>query len=194
MMHDVRVFIGTFLGDANQSYYRGLAATWSRRFPRSLKAVPADTVHVTYAFLPRVDESVLATLSAAVAESALAAGPVEVVLEKPGVLWAGRMPRLVETRIAAGGNEIMRLARSIQTRVETSTPELELSTAKSAHVTLARFRRGTSAAEARRAEGELGGEARRENIAVVSLIESRLTPAGPVYRMVAELPMGHRIT
>ena len=185
MMQDVRVFIATFLSDANQGYYRDLAATWSRRFPQLIRAVPADSVHVTYALLPRIDELRLETLSTAFAERARACGPVDVVLEKPGVLWAGPVPRLVEARIAVGGNAIMRLARSIKAAVDTSAPELELSPAKSAHVTLARFRRGTSAAEARRADGELGGEVRRDAVTSVALVESRLTPAGPVYRVLA---------
>jgi 2'-5' RNA ligase len=185
MMRDVRVFIATFLSDSNQRYYGALAATWSRRFPGWIRAVPADTVHVTYAFLPRVDAWRLATLSAAVAEIARAGGPIDVALDKPGVLWAGRVPRLVEARIAVGGHEIMRLARSIAAGAETSAPGLEVSAARAAHVTLARFRRGTTAADARRVGGELGGELRRDTVTSVSLIESRLTPAGPFYRILA---------
>jgi 2'-5' RNA ligase len=190
MMRDVRVFVATFLSDPNQRYYGALAATWARRFPRWIRAVPADTIHVTYAFLPHVDEPRLATLSAAVGEIARACGPIDVVLEKPGVLWAGRVPRLVEAGIAVGGHEIMRFARSITAGVDASAPALELSPAKAAHVTLARFRRGTSAAEARRAGRELGGDVRRDTVTSVSLVESQLTPAGPVYRMVAEYRLG----
>ena len=186
----MRVFIATFLGAANQVYYRDLAATWHRRFPRSIRAVPAGTVHVTYAFLPRVDEPGFETLSSAVAEIVMACGPVDVVFERPGVLWAGPVPRLVEARIGSGGDEIMRLARSIKASVDTSAPALELSPAKSAHVTLARFRRGTSAAEARRAGAELGGDVRRDIVTSVSLIASELTPAGPVYRVLADYRVG----
>ena len=190
MMQDVRVFIGTFLGDANQGYYRDLAAPWSRRFPGSIRPVPADTVHVTYAFLPQVDEPRMATLVTVVAEGARACDPFGVVLEQPGVLWSGRVPRLIEATIASGDTEISRLARSITAGIRTSAPEVEVSPAKSAHVTLARFRRGSTAAEARRAGGVLGGEARRDSVTAVSLIESRLTPAGPVYQVRANVPLG----
>lgn len=185
----MRLFIATFLSEANQAWYGDLAVEWCRRFPRSLRAVPAGSVHVTYAFLPHVDMERVGVVSSAIAVAAAAAGPVAVGLEKPGVLWAGSVPRLVEARIGPGAGGVLTIARWIEEGVRGSAPELECRAARSAHVTLARFRRGTAAADARRAGAMLGGEPRGDELRAVSLVESRLTAAGPVYRVVADHPM-----
>ena len=72
----VRLFAASFLGPSNQRAYRQLTEDLSRCQPGLLRSVPDGTIHITFAFIPDVDEAGLPVLTAAVQQVSAAHHPV----------------------------------------------------------------------------------------------------------------------
>lgn len=84
----------------------------------------------------------------------------------------------------------MQLVRALAETLQRDMPGVEARPAKSAHATLARFRRSAGAAEARRVGEALEGESRRDTLERVAMVSSTLTPSGAVYTVVSERTLG----
>ena len=89
------------------------------------------------------------------------------------------------------------LARDLQRAINTRLPTLELSSAKDAHVTLARFRKHARATDGRAVEQALAtaGIASlvvREEVRDIRLMESVTDPSGPDYSERFRAPFGAR--
>jgi 2'-5' RNA ligase len=186
----MRLFVGTVLSAGNQSYYRQLAEDLGVRFRGTARAVPAGSMHVTLAFMPQVERTQIDRLASCLKTVASRFEVCHVRFEVPSVLWAGRVPRLVEAPVSTGAAEVMRLVQTIARELHQAVPGLELRPARSAHATLARLRRGASAQDGRAIDAAIEGMVRHDMFDRIALIASELLPAGPSYNTLEQFPLG----
>ena len=101
------------------------------------------------------------------------------------MLYARKQPRLVCVDVLAGRPELTVLSESVVEAVKRACPALRLDAARTLHVTLARFRRDAVRKDGQAIEALLGTSElrfeRQDRISQLHVVESSLTPAGPVY-------------
>jgi 2'-5' RNA ligase len=190
----VRLFAASFLGPSNQRAYRQLTEDLSRCQPGLLRSVPDGTIHITFAFIPDVDEAGLPVLTAAVQQVSASHHPIEIRLGLPRVQFGGASPRLVCADLIAGAESMRRLTAVVADRLAAAIPDAEVRASKSPHVTLARFRKHCTRGDARLLTRHLAEEAVglevRDRVDRVALVASVLTSGGPVYEVKGECPLG----
>lgn len=191
----MRLFVAVMLSDENQRRLHAAIAVLVEAQANVLRAIPENTAHITLAFMGQAGESDVAGIHSAMREVARARGPFSIELAGAKVLRARQDPRLVLLPVSAGAGQLIALARDLQRAITTRLPSLELSSAKDAHVTLARFRKHARAADGRAVEQALtsSGVASlvlREDVSDMRLIESEMTPSGPRYSERLRAPFG----
>ena len=65
----MRLFLATFLNPANQAFYHRLDSDLVKRHENALRAIPADSAHVTYAFIAELHEILVGDLVTAISET-----------------------------------------------------------------------------------------------------------------------------
>ena len=183
----MRVFVAIVLSDESQRRLRVPLQRLVEGHASILRAIPDRTAHVTMAFVGAVEERAVAGIGEAMREVAQAGGPAVIELSGPRILYARRDPRLIMLPVTTGAPRIEAIANDLYRAITARLPSLEVSSAKSAHVTLARFRKHARASDARAVEQSLGqaGIASlvlRDEVRDIRLFESTLTASGPEYR------------
>ena len=178
------------LSDENQRQLRAAIAGLVQAQANVLRSIPDGTAHITLAFMGRAGEGDVAGIQSAMREVTMARERIAIELAGTRVLRARHDPRLVLLPVSAGAGQVIALARDLQRAITTRLPSLELSSAKDAHVTLARFRKHARAADGRVVEQTLTASGLaslvlHEDVRAIRLFDSRLTPSGPEY---VELP------
>jgi len=155
-----------------------------------VKWVDPESVHFTLRFLGEIEPAEGEALAAALRPVATATSPFDFCLGGVGVFPNAGSPRVVWIGVTRGEDELTGLAE----RVRAVTTELGLGADDKpfrSHLTLGRVRPGERGADLMpRVEAEAQTEVGAMRAAVVSLMESTLTPRGPIYRPVWELPLG----
>jgi 2'-5' RNA ligase len=178
----MRLFIAIELDDAARRAIASLqarlkAAPGGER--SALKWIRPEHMHLTLAFLGELDEGP----SRSVVEMIGQPLPVErfsIVFGGLGLFPPAGAPRVLWLGLTAGVSEVIAVQREIAARVTGLGIELERRRFQP-HLTLARWR------TSRRSDRQVPGTAEwahavaRIEVEDVSLIHSRLTPAGPVY-------------
>jgi 2'-5' RNA ligase len=180
----MRLFTCTYLSDDNQSFYDQHVARLVNASHGLLRPIPRLSAHLTYAFMPAVSETEYERIVAAM-DAIEHPVPIPIGLGHPIVIYARKQPRLVCAEVLSGEPELKTLVQSVIEGLNGACPSARLSPVKSLHVTLARFRRDAvreygHTVEDLLASSELTCE-RRETISEIHIVESNLTPAGPVY-------------
>jgi 2'-5' RNA ligase len=184
----MRLFLGTILNPSNQAFYDRLARELVKRHANVLRAIPADSAHITYAFISELQETLVGQLLTAISETASAWEAFDVELRAPQVARSAGRPRLVYAELVRGAREVARLTADLCTTARSISPDLRPSRAP--HVTLARFRRHATRTDAKVVSESLSrAESRVDRVALVQVVVSVLTPAGPVYTVQAEAPL-----
>jgi 2'-5' RNA ligase len=188
----MRLFLCTFLDADTQACYRRLMADVARRCEGRMRGVPADSVHLTYAFLADVDEGRLAAVIQSADAVAGRFGPAPIRLGPPRVLTVGAEARLVMADVVAGGEALARLVEDLRAELERRLPGVMLARGQQPHATLARFRRGTRTRAAAPVTAMLDSMAATERactVASIQVVSSELTPEGPRYVTTASVPL-----
>ncbi|OGR53570.1 MAG: 2'-5' RNA ligase [Elusimicrobia bacterium GWA2_62_23] len=175
-----------------------VASSFGPDFTRNLKAIAdyardnagRDTVkwvqpaqfHLTYAFLGEADGAALAA-----AKKGLDAGLEGVVSFKAvsgglGVFPSARHPSVLWVGLGEGAAELRELARRLAEGLKGAG--LVFEDRFEPHVTIGRVKRPLPENFFRRAADYAASRKAAAEIASVELMESRLTPEGPVYRQV----------
>jgi len=184
----MRLFLSTFLNPANQAFYHRLERELVKHHANVLRAIPADSAHITYAFISELHETLVGQLLTAISETARAWPAFDVELRAPQVARSAGRPRLIYADLARGATEVARLGADLCTTARTISPDLRPSRAP--HVTLARFRKHATRTDAQAVSSSLPhAETRVDRVALVQVVLSVLTPAGPVYTVKAEAPL-----
>jgi 2'-5' RNA ligase len=186
----VRVFLGSVFGPDHQAYYWKFASALARGFPHALRPVPEGSVHLTYVFVGDAAEESLAAMADAARTIGAAHPPFAITLGAPQVRWIGRVPRLIEAPVLGGAGETRALASALTESLRATDPGLDLDPLKAPHATLARFRKRATRSDARTVASAMHAEPRHATVDRVSIIVSRLTPAGPIYDIRGEVGLG----
>lgn len=182
----MRLFVAVVLSHENRQRLRAPIDRLVQAHADVLRATPDGTSHLTLAFMGRADATDVAVIGDAMQEVAEQQAPFTIEIAAPHVLRARQDPRLVLLPVTAGAGPLAALMRNLHRAITGRLPSLELSSAKSAHVTLARFRKHARASDARAVEQSLtpSGIASlvlRDDVRDIRLIESTLTSSGPHY-------------
>ncbi len=190
----MRAFAGTLLSDYTQEYYRAAIGDLVSGHGETLRSIPDASAHLTYVFLGNITDEQQSMVRSAIHGVAARHHSIRIQLGPPRILWAGRTPRLICSDIAEGAEPLRRIGDSLLASLRDATGRRDLSGMKSAHVTLARFRKQAVRADARAVEAALldpryttGLPADR--IASIQLIASRLTPDGSIYQVIESHPL-----
>lgn len=188
----MRIFVCSLLNPHNQSIYGGAIGSVIAAHPSELRPIPPDSAHITYAFLPSVGDDRVATLIERLADTAQRHQAVPIELGPAFVLGGGAEARLLCAAVVRGIAPLTMLARDIATAIAQAVPDSECRPTKSLHVTLARFRRGISRNETRAVSRTLEQQPVTPSDVLdrLQVMSSELTPEGPVYRVIRELPLG----
>jgi 2'-5' RNA ligase len=173
------------------SYDRQIGAL-IRAHPGRLRPVPPGSAHVTFAFLGTIPDHFVPAVVACVTPAAVrthTAMPIH--MSFPVVLFGASEARLICAPIDAGADAVTSIAHDICARLTSLEFVRDLAPFRSAHVTLARFRKRTAKRFARPLVAALADGAVREANDIlrgVQIMASTLTASGPVYSVVADLP------
>jgi 2'-5' RNA ligase len=189
----MRVFACSLLGAPLQGLYRTEMARVIAVSGGSLRPVPRDSAHLTYAFASHAPDDQVGELVDALAGVAGRHEPLGIRFGPPVVLYGGSEARLVCAPVTDGEPGVSRLAADVVEALAAVLSAQGVTGSRSHHVTLARFRKRTPRSEARAVERALEQAvfvAPPERVARLQLMASALTPGGPVYSALADLPLG----
>ncbi|MEM3671314.1 MAG: RNA 2',3'-cyclic phosphodiesterase [Thermoprotei archaeon] len=152
---------------------------------RELRLVHPDAMHFTLAFLADQDSSSVGVLKQRLKE--VHAAPFKLSLAGVTAFPTPERPRVIVASVERGSNELSALAQSVRAALAAigvwydSKPFVP-------HMTLARASFATTrlSETLRLSSGRFFGEV---VISTMRLKSSELTPAGPLYRTLAELPL-----
>ena len=189
----MRLFVGTLLGSSTQSFFDRFIAELVSAEPRLLRPIPKHSAHLTCVFCADVPETATEALGEAVRRVAAVQRSFLIELAPPHVLVAGRAPRLMSADLAHGAAAFLQLTEMVMREIARSCTGLDFRSTRSAHVTLARFRRGANREDAQRVTRALEhlrghGQKREEGVHRLQIIESTLTSAQPVYDVKVDVP------
>jgi 2'-5' RNA ligase len=159
---------------------------------RLVRPIPALSAHVTYALLAHLDPGLLPRAIEVLRSVAATIDVVDVTIDPAAVLFGGREARLVHAPVAAGAPALMRITERLATAFERAFPDAGVSASRAPHVTIARFRRGTTRTAARPIVEALALAAApmTERFNDVQLVSSDLSASGPIYMSQATISFG----
>lgn len=175
----VAIPIPADLAEAYRGYGRANAGRWP-----GARWTGTENLHVTLCFIGDVEESRLPDLTAALGTAAGTAEPFSLV--HSGVVPAppGRRPPTMIWAVLEGGAAYARLARAARQAAEPFATALPAAKELRPHVTLARFSDRTRTVRAA-TPARLEPAPSPFPVESFRLVESRLTPTGPIYATVS---------
>ena len=182
----MRLFVAVVLSHENQRRLHAPVDQLVRAHADVLRATPDGTSHLTMAFMGRASGQDVGAIGDAMRQVAQQRAPFAIELSAPRVLRARQDPRLVLLPVVGDPPQLEALMRDLHRAITGRLPSLEVSSSKSAHVTLARFRKHARASDARAVEQSLtkAGVASlvlHDEVRDIRLFESTLTASGPHY-------------
>jgi 2'-5' RNA ligase len=159
---------------------------------RALRPVQPELMHVTLAFLGAVDDARLDDVIAAAREAAVASRPFRLSLDTAGRFPERGSPHVVWLGIGEGSADIGALAAAVRAGLASRGISFDDKPFR-AHVALARVRERADREEARQVSQALRSVAPPAmgfTAGAVSVVESKLSPKGPLYTDRATLRLG----
>ncbi len=185
----MRLFACSLLGSEDRAFYDATVRRLVDLHGRLLRPIPNQSAHVTYAFIAHLDDELLPVGVEALGAAAGRLEPQQVTIGDPEVLFAGRDARLVEAPIVSGGVALAHIADRMAAALEAALPGTPINRSRSPHVTLARFRRGTTRLAAQPVVETLARRdaptLRHARFTEIQLVSSELTAGGPIYTVKA---------
>jgi 2'-5' RNA ligase len=190
----MRLFACTLLGSSDRAFYDATVGRLVELHGRLIRPIPAQSAHVTYAFIAHLDGERLPVAVEALESAARRQEPARVTIGDPEVRFAGREARLIDAPIVEGGVALAHIADEIAAALEAALPGAPITRSRTPHVTLARFRRGTTRRLAQPVVETLAqGDTptlRPTRFTEVHLVSSELTASGPIYAVLATVALG----
>lgn len=186
----MRLFVALELDDSVRRALGAALETLARRV-QGVKWVRPETIHITLKFLGEMKDSDLPRIAEAVAECAKAAAPSRLDFrglgafpnaDRPRVVWAGASEPVNPGALA-------RLSGNLDAALAPFGAKRE-NRAFKAHATLGRVRRPKSMPELARSLRQMAEEPFGQmEAAEIVLMQSDLTPKGPVYKPLSRHPL-----
>lgn len=156
-----------------------------------LRSVPPGSAHLTHAFVSHAPDDRIAELIGAIETVAARHRAFDIRFDTPFVLYGGSEARLVCAPVTSGIAALSSLAADCVGELTGVLSRDAVSSSKSQHVTLARFRKRTPRREGRQIEKHLSGIASYgDRVTRLQLMVSQLAPAGPVYTPLVDAALG----
>lgn len=159
---------------------------------RVIRPVRAELLHVTLAFVGRVDDARLEDVLAAAREAAAAQAPFAVTLDRAGTFPETGTPHVIWVGMSDGAEKSDALATAVRRALASRGVPFDEKPFRP-HVTLGRVRDDADRAEARAIAGRmkrLSFEPLRWTAREIVPFESVLSPKGPRYTPRATVPLG----
>jgi len=191
----MRLFACTLLDSADRAAYDAMIGRLADTYGRLLRPIPAESAHVTYAFIAHLDDARVPVAIDALEAAVGRLEPVPVTIGAPHVLFGGREARLIHAPVVSDGAALTQVANQVAAALEVALPEAPINRSRSLHVTLARFRRGTPRGAAQvvveaLARSDEAPALTHTRFTHVQLVSSELTTAGPIYAVLASVALG----
>jgi len=163
--------------------------------PGVVKWVAPDSIHLTLKFLGDTPRSRISQIEAVLQAACVTYAPFEFSVEGRGCFPNFHRPRVIWVAVRDKGQTLARLQRDVERRVAPIGWPTE-ERGFSPHLTLGRVAKGADRA-IDEAIGQIVEQSVVEQIGVqrvtaVSLIQSDLRPAGPVYTRLLSVPLASR--
>ena len=187
----LRLFVAAQLPAAAQQAATAALAQLRAADPGGWRWVQPQALHLTLRFLGETPADQAPAAAAAMRRAAADSPPLEPALHGAGI-FGGRRPRVLWLGLNGDLDGLQTLAAQLNLELEREGWPAEPRPLRP-HITLARARRGASAAQLAAGRTLAAGlETRSEPFAVTAaqLIQSRLRPTGAEYSTLASAPLG----
>lgn len=190
----LRTFIAIELDAALRAALSRVQGKYKRQIaPADVRWVAAENIHLTLKFLGDTPRSRLPEIAAALQAACASHAVFEISLEGRGCFPNFQRPRVIWVAVRDRGQALARLQADIERQVAPLGWPTE-ARGFSPHLTLGRVTRGVS----HTAEAEIGRIVEKsvveqigvQRVAGVSLIQSDLQPAGPIYTRLFHVSLG----
>jgi RNA 2',3'-cyclic 3'-phosphodiesterase len=148
-----------------------------------LRVVKPDQMHLTLVFLGHVDDARVPEITSAAGES-IGRAPFDLVFAGVGVFPPRGRPNVLWLGVADGAREAIAVQHEMASRVQRFGVELEQRPFHP-HLTLARWRDSRPADRTRALDAATTRTIARIHVDHVTLYQSKLSPAGSTYSVVA---------
>lgn len=179
----MRLFVATRLSQETLLALERAQARLSAKMGRGLSFPPAQSLHLTLAFLGEVDAGKLDLLEAALARTAKEVSKFNYQIESLGMFPENGSPRVVWAGVSNGFAELKYLMqiinsylRAAEFRIEERDPH--------PHVTLARVKDRRVAAQVRGLVSKIALDVTKSECLEFTLFNSELTAHGAVHRQI----------
>src|SRR5262245_25071369 len=125
VLHAMRVFLGSFLGSANQDLFGAAIADLVGRHPHVLRAIPKRSAHLTYAFCSDIGARTADDCAAVIRRVVTHHRASDVRLGGLRLIAAGPVPRLVVSDVQAGADRLHQLALDLADALTAAFPDLD---------------------------------------------------------------------
>ena len=190
----IRTFVAIRLNERVHARLERLMSELRGAMPaRAIRWVAAENIHLTLEFLGDVESTRMELVPRALRIAAAGASPCEIQVAGLGCFPNTRAPRV----IWAGVQESTGALAALQGAVRRELRKLELVRDErefSAHLTLGRVRQEAPPSAIREigqvVEKTKTGNLEKQDVTSIHLFRSDLRPDGPIYAVLAELPLG----
>lgn len=157
-----------------------------------VKWVEPENLHLTLKFLGSVEEQRLPGVEQAIREAAAQGQAFSLSCAGLGAFPNLRRPRVVWAGVRQGIEELARLARSLDERLQALGFERQ-KRPFAGHITLGRVKSPVNLHKLTQAMQEQGDpDFGAMAVSAAHLMKSTLTPSGPIYSILQEFPLGER--
>ncbi len=192
-METVRAFVAIELAAATREELAKLQAQLKRASTCPAKWVASEGIHLTLCFLGEISKDKVGAVSEAVAATCAEFSPLELELAGTGAFPNLARPQVVWVGLAGETEQLARLQQALEARLRPLGYRPE-NRPFSPHLTLARLRPEVLPAERQGLAAALAHAPalpkHKIGVTEVSLMQSRLTPAGAVYTRLSATRLG----
>jgi len=184
----VRSFIAVNLNPEIKEYLTSLQV--SLNVPETkIKWVEKNNLHLTMKFLGDISVEQMELIKSALKEITSRYSPFIIKLSSNiGIFPTYRMPRIIWTGIKEGANQLHELYNSIETMLyEEGFPRENKE--YSSHITIGRVKYIKDKDNFIQMLKSIGVNNFSQEVVSIDLMESKLTPNGPIYNITAKLPL-----
>ncbi len=189
----LRTFIAIELDEPLQLALGRVQTKFKRQMSqRDVKWVAAESIHLTLKFLGDTPRGRLPEIEAALHAACAGHAPFEVSIEGRGCFPNIRRPRVIWVAVREKGQTLARLQADVEQHVAPLGWPTE-ERGYSPHLTLGRVARGlerdVEEAVGRAVEKTVVEQVGLQRVTAVSLMQSDLRPAGPIYTRLLHVPL-----
>jgi 2'-5' RNA ligase len=154
----------------------------------NVKLVSPNNIHITLKFLGNVDEELVEPIQHAISESAQGVTPFSITLRGTGVFPNPNYIKVIWIGIE-NAEPLMHIASILEGKLEDLGFQKERRSF-SAHLTIGRVRTAKNKQQLIQAIGRYDQEEFGvEQVTNINLMKSELTPKGPIYSILREIPL-----